>query len=279
MQDSAQTRRSSVQIPGLVIDTNILSQIHSAYLELRDEGNHSDISYTLEDFSGSSVRARNPDELTDRAEQLAPVLKSLTIEHRNGLSAGLRLNIRDSGTIDMEAYGSTAEFFFKAESVLEAAKKSKVDYWSPTRAIFFQFRNRIVSAIVAVLVISLAYLCFESWYYFYAKEVGVNIDQTLVPTGNSYFKQVESALKSSDVTVKIDTLLKAQLRSFSNVSVVLDRSKFILKILLFVFPFSVLALLGFVSTAKLYPRAYFALSEVPPLTKPLESSGFRQLVV
>ena len=84
-------------------------------------------------------------------------------------------------------------------------------YFSIDLIVSAEFRNLFSQKIILNLI----------GYSFYANNVGVDIDPNIIPKGNEYYIQVENALKSDDISEKINILLLAQLKSFTNVQDIL----------------------------------------------------------
>jgi hypothetical protein len=88
--------------------------------------------------------------------------------------------------------------------------------------------------------------------------VGVNIDPSLIPSGNTYFQEVEQALKSDSLSRKLDVLLMAQLRSFRNVQDVLDLLEGLIVFSLIALSIIAVSMLLLRVIARLYPLSFFA---------------------
>lgn len=95
-------------------------------------------------------------------------------------------------------------------------------------------------------------------YYFYAKNVGVNIDPTIIPDGNTFYQEVEKALKSDSLSRKIDVLLISNLKDFTNVQDILERQKRYIGILLFSLTIILIAFFVLKTFSNLYPLALYS---------------------
>lgn len=61
-------------------------------------------------------------------------------------------------------------------------------------------------------------LVFLLGYYLYALRVGVDVSSDLISSGMTYYQRVEEAIRSQDLTEKLNILLLSEFRGFMNVT-------------------------------------------------------------
>jgi len=123
---------------------------------------------------------------------------------------------------------------------------------------------RITKRIFEYLLIGVSLVLLAQIFYLsYAQRVGVDLkDSTILKNGNDYFNLVEDAIKSDSIAVKLDVLLLNELRGFTNVSVVIERTKFLITVLSISVVVILLAYLILILLRKRFPLVYYSLSEL-----------------
>ena len=110
----------------------------------------------------------------------------------------------------------------------------------------------------------------------YAKNAGVDIaDIGIVPDGNTYYKNVEDAIKDDDLNLKINTLLMGELKGFSNVTDIISRYTIYIR---YVSIATIIVLLLFIvirHISNLYPLTSFEIGdEIEKLKKIKRKENF-----
>ncbi|WP_153017958.1 hypothetical protein [Leptospira santarosai] len=88
-------------------------------------------------------------------------------------------------------------------------------------------RNRFLETIFGfIFFFSSIWFLFAFPAYIYASNSAVNIAKEIIPKGNAYFSEVEKAILSQSIELKLNVLLKGQLRGFINRDDAIESYKF-----------------------------------------------------
>ena len=162
------------------------------------------------------------------------------------------------GRITSSAFGGKPDFQFNVDRLERVIHECDPEYGWPIRLLVFrdwvkQFFSWSLAAVSLILLLLLA-------YYAYGRRVGVNVDPSIIPSGNAYFQDVERAIKSNDTNTKLNVLLEGQVwaSGFENIRDILQRTKW--KIALASLILVVLLILSFIRwrIVRLYPITFFA---------------------
>jgi hypothetical protein len=116
--------------------------------------------------------------------------------------------------------------------------------------------RRITAKLVFLITLCLTFLI---GYYIYAQFVGVNVDPQLIPHGMTYYQEVEKAINSSDISQKVNILLRGHYAHFTNLTDFSNKYRTLIGYLLT--SFIILFAFTWISRhlVKYYPRAFFAI--------------------
>lgn len=163
------------------------------------------------------------------------------------------------GEIVVSSYGPAKEFHFVSDGILRELKHCDPQYnWLVKLLAFSQTPRKLLSFFILPLSLMILFLIY---YYFYAVQIGVDVDPALLYQDNSYLHDVEQAIKSDDISTKIDTLLRGQLKGFTNVSEVLEDTKYMIGVLAITIMIIIVIVTSLRYFSKLYPRTFFAIGQ------------------
>ena len=244
--------------PGYVLDTKVLGRVVDAGRELVGE---SDVAVEIIAHTRSpkrqQLRFTSVDALQHHIDREVEVVHELDVEVRSGFETGMSASFGSEGDIAVKVFGAGNDFAFRADRVFRAAQQCVETYGWWIRSLAF---NQAVRGLVAVAALCAAgFLIANVGYYYYARSAGVNIDPNVLPPGNVHFRDVERALASDSLSVKLDVLLAGELRGFKNVTDIMARSRAGASVSGGMLAFFA-ASAGVLKVMRgLYPRAYFAL--------------------
>ncbi len=181
--------------------------------------------------------------------------KSLIFHYEAPQHSAVDVEFQDGGKILLTAFSPDFDFPFRIERLTRELLACDPGYnWFVRRFILDRLAARGLA--VAAVVISF-FLSSIIAYYFYAQSVGTDVDPTVIPRGNESFRKVADALKSGDVSQKLDALLVSQLRNFHNLQDVLLGLERAIMISLIIILLAGLLLYARRLVLRLYPNALF----------------------
>ncbi|MCJ7533627.1 MAG: hypothetical protein MUO64_21705 [Anaerolineales bacterium] len=247
-------------IEGYVIDCETLKRVDeiSRQAVTSVEGSeleHLQLAYWITTADEEMVKFENIDSLVAHLESEPIEVESISLQYITRDRAGISLVFQPEGEIELSAYSNALDFQFNIDRLTREVQKSDQKYgWFVRTFIFHSRAKRILGFVVLALS---WFLLLSIGYYLYALNVGVNIDAALVPSGNSYAKEVEAAIKSEDISRKLNVLLLAQLKGFVNVRDVLRRQEQYVVFSLVVMVIALALWWAFSFVARLYPLSFF----------------------
>lgn len=259
--DTSTTFSREVELIGYVLDEATLRRVDQyARASLRPDSSagatiDSDCAAITRD--GATLRFKSVDALLAHFETAKDLIEKLGLDYYAKDSGRISVFFDDDGTIRFTAYGPTPNTEFVAEGLTREIKNCDPHYHWLARFIAFSRRPQwwLATLLVPVSFLLIAFIA----YYFYASRVGVNVDQSLLYEGNTYYQDVERAISSKSIEEKLNILLKGQLKGFTNVSAVLANTQARIGTVVVVLIGMVLLLLALRSYAAAYPRAFFSL--------------------
>jgi len=248
-------------IPGYVVDSEILHRIDAIAREAvagTEDPRMADleVEYSVTTEAGVELKFETIDSLEARLNSEPKQLESVSLEYRVPLEVGISLVFESKGEIGLSAFGDAPDFQFNIDRLTRELRRCDQEYGWLVRTFVFPARVRMLLAMLLFPVSF--YLLFHIGYYLYALNVGVNIDPSLIPSGYTYFQEVEKALKSDSIARKLDVLLLAQLRDFKNVQDILEREERLVVLSLIALAIIVVLSALLRSIARLYPLSFFA---------------------
>jgi hypothetical protein len=248
------TSSRQLSLPGFVLDESNLRGIdQSARLAVTQTDTEARLrsQYAV---SYSSDKTHNFEDINSLIERLKTVpqgVETVSLRHTSTEDSGIEVTFSRTGEVNLSGFSQSPTFQFEFDRVFESVKNTIEPYGVFIRHFAFDKRIRSLLA-VAIIAASMALTVFTT-FYFYAKSVGVNIEDTsMIPTGNEYAKRLAEALRSTDINKKLDALLIERLAGFENVRDVLNSLGRDIKIDLLL----IAILVGFLLVRKLFIRLY-----------------------
>ncbi|HEV7680766.1 MAG TPA: hypothetical protein VGO68_01490, partial [Pyrinomonadaceae bacterium] len=171
-------------------------------------------------------------------------------------ASGINIVFEQNGEIRRSAYGREPDFQFNVDRLDTVIRECDPDYAWPIRTLVFRdFVKKLFTWLLAVVsLILLGQLAF----YAYGRKVGVNVDPAIIPSGYSYYQDVERAIKSNDTNTKLNVLLQGQVQGFENIRDILDATKW--RIAFLSIALIIVAALNLIrrGIVRLYPLSCFA---------------------
>lgn len=264
-------------IPGYVLNKEILERVDTiANQAVRGSTESSNVQtiYWIKVTDKDMRRFETLNDLLQHLDSEPLDISSISLQHIVPVHAGINLQFQRDGTIDSSAYSNSVDFQFNMDRLSREIKRCDQDYNWFIRTVVLKYP---ISRIIGMLVVLFSiFLLSDVGYYFYAQNAGVNVDPSLIPSGNEHYQKVEEAIKSKDISQKMNILLSAQLRNFKNVKeILIEQQKRIHYIIIGII---VTTILYFITKFfnNLYPLAYFAFT--PQLQRLSEINRKREIV-
>jgi hypothetical protein len=258
-----------MDFPGYVVAEDCLNQIDSisstAVTPSHDDDDDTDdgpprptlTSYAATFTASSRIVFTSLESLLDHARKQPDELRELNLRYLCQNEAGINLAFRRNGRIELSAYSREIDFQFHLDRIRNELLALKPDYALPIRMfVFSPWARRLAFASASLL--SMVVFCLLA-YFLLAKQIGVNVDPKLLTPGMGFAQDIERAIKSPDLENKLNTLLRTQLRGFSNVSDVFIRVRAQLFYATFFLCLSFIIIFILRRLRFLYPRAFFAV--------------------
>lgn len=260
--DLATKVSKTISMPGYVINKGILLKVDEIAINTvkTDSDSDPEVFYTLRDEDHCEIQITNLSDIDQLRENTEKKISSVTLKYEVVKQAGLTISFQDDGDVEVSGYSQAVDFDYRIDQIIRELKICKQDYnWLESNFAVSGKLKRLLLKLLSLLFFSLVAL---SLYMFYAKGVGVDIsDARLVPEGNAYYQEVENAIKGGDVTKKLDTLLMAQLKGFSNVTDIIARTSVQIKYVSIATIIVLILFLAVKNISNLYPLAYFELGD------------------
>lgn len=251
-----------LELTGYVIDSDQLENLDAACKEtIKYEHGETGATttYWIKKSDKEGLEFDDYSSFNDYLSSNPIKIDSISMKYLSFPGTGLSLLFQPRGEIEVSGYSNLPDFQFNIDRIINDIEGSYDDYNWPVRN--FIFNRRIKNAMTTILMGLSIMLFLSIGYLFYARSVGVNIDPSLIPSGNTYFQQLEEVLNSGDTNDKLDILLVAQLRNFSNVEEIIIRQERFISILVFSIIVLLIIYICLRLISNLYPRSFFAVGK------------------
>lgn len=199
------------------------------------------------------------DVLIAHIEKEGYVIKSMELQYRVTNHSGINISFEKDGKIELSAFSNRIDFQFNIDKLRREIKAISSEYSWPVRKL-------VIANVFSIILIGIIFLISISVLldvsnYMLAKRIGVNVDPSLLSSGNMYYQDVEKALGSESEKYKLDILLKGQFKQFVNASDYIDSKVSSIRngIISVLFCFIVLILT--IIFRKLYPLSFFSFGK------------------
>lgn len=212
----------SFYLPGYVLDEQLLKRIDdSAQRLLVGRGSEEGINknYNITDKRRVAITFNSLGALLEYLDSELFEAESINLTYSSRQDADVQVDFMQGGIIRLLAYSKSPDFNFNVQRLKGEIERCGQSYSFAIKA--FIFSGKTIKLLKSAIFYLSIFLLANIVFYIYARSTGVDIDPSILPSGNAYFAQVEQAIKSEDLTNKLNVLLMGHLRYFTNVSDIL----------------------------------------------------------
>jgi hypothetical protein len=220
MEERRSTRVSrEINVSAYVVDEQalrLIDEIASRAVADPDSDRPIMTRYSIATKGRETIDHESLDDLVKHLSRAPDNIRSLTLNYTRLRKSGIEVVFSTEGDIRVSGFSNSEDFEFNVNQLQEVLLTLREDYSWPVKMLVFKpgIRNTVNFFLPLLSVLLLA----NAVFYVHATRVGVNIDPTLIPRGNEYFRKIADALKSNDSNQKLNALLLSQLTGFTNVS-------------------------------------------------------------
>jgi hypothetical protein len=249
---------SSLKMTGYVLDQESLEKIDGISKELV-AGADTKCTYEMRCSSATSggqvFSFSTLDNLLPRLAAEASRVENLSLRYSSGRTAGINAVFNSDGLVRTKAFSHLPDLQFDLDRLARQIRECDQQYSWPVRTfVLSRLPRRLVRISIGFLFV---FLLFGLGFYFYARSVGVNIDPSLIPPGETIANRVEEAIKSNDVNQKLNILLMHNLYGFTNVKDILKQWRTAIAWISISLAVAIICAFALRLFAGLYPSAYF----------------------
>lgn len=260
IDDTRSTFSRELKLLGYVVDEPALRRVDAYSTQALAKELEADANITQSCVASTknegSAKFESVDALIAHFAESREIIKDLRIDYQTAKQR-IEVFFDGDGTIKFSAYGPAPEFHFVAEGLDRVLKQCDPDYhWLARMIAFSRKPRRLLAFFIPLLSVV---LLSQSFYYFYATRIGVDINPALLYEDNTYYQDVERAIESPSLEDKLDTLLKGELKGFTNVTQVLETTQLVIGALVAALVVLGLGIAALRSFSNAYPRAFFAI--------------------
>lgn len=245
-------------IPGYILDSNTLGKINENSLGIVNKHKKRkkiEKAFWITNQQGEVIKFDTFEKFFSFANSEKDTFLGVTLKYIVVGEVGISIEFTNKGKIELSAYGNAIDFQFDIDQLIREIQKCDQEYNGFIKNFIIK---RDLSRLFVLLISLISFLLLYSiGFYFYASNVGVNINPNVIPNGNEYFKQVERAIQSDDLSEKLNVLLTSQLKGFANVQDILQRTQTFSVFLLTSLAIAIILFFLFKYIKKLYPLAFF----------------------
>jgi hypothetical protein len=264
MSDQDSTRSTftrSIELAAYLIDEPFLKGVDTFVREscsgLSDGSKPLSLSCMVQTTDDGSCTFNSIDELLSHFARSRELIRELRLDYRAERGERIEITFPPQKVVDFSAYGDSPKFHFLADGLARELRRSDANFHWLARTLAF---SRVPRRILASLIPLVSWLLLLAvGYYFHAKKVGVDVDPKLLYDDNTYYQDVERAIKSESTDEKLNILLRGELKNFRNVTVVIGQIKRQIAVLSIALLLIAAGLLAIRSISSAYPRSFFAI--------------------
>lgn len=248
----------TIQMIEFVLEGNILERVDEIAKQSIDNEDKQVTVFSITTKDDEILKFDSFENFLDRANSEPRDVSSISLQYITPSNAGISIIFSQKGYVELSAYSNALDFQFNIDRLTRELRRCEQEYnWFVKT---FILKTKLSQLLLALIFAFSFFLLSSIGYYFYALNVGVNIDPTIIPSGNEYFQQVEDAIRSDDLAQKIDVLLLAELKGFKNVQDILIRQQKLITYSLIILIITAILYLLLDFVRKLYPPGFFAFT-------------------
>lgn len=261
---------------GFLVKPEHLRRLHSVLAECplfesgAEDDERSPVRYHASLGDGTVVELRNLDEVLAHPNTSPKVIEGLRIGRIGPEGGKIEIEFARSGLVTVDTCGTP----YLVDGVLHSAQQhirsSDVQFSWFIRLFVIDRRFRRLAAFLASWIgVAISLLVFV---FLYASNSGVDVNEELIPTGMTYYQEVETAIRSNDLYRKLDVLLLGQFRSFRNATDVVQSSR--TGIIACLVSFLILGVSSWIlrHLTQFYPISFFAIGHQTEILERLVKS-------
>lgn len=212
-------------IDGYVVKPEHLQRLHSIITDCElfqgDSSTDRNCIVTYRAFleDGSVFQFRSIEEVLSHPNTPPEVIEGLRISALGEGDEKIEVELDNSGEVVIDACGPPHVVEGVVHTIGQHLRALDQQFSWFVKSFVLNSRPRRLAARLAVQATLM--LVFLLGYYFYALKVGVDVSSDLISPGMTYYQSVEAAIRSQDLTEKLNVLLLGNFRGFMNVTDVL----------------------------------------------------------
>lgn len=194
------------------------------------------------------------------------------VEKKNNIMTNLQISINMEdifqlkieydllGFITLNGVGQSEIFIFYMKEIEKGILALQPNSSSWEKLFLNDMFNLFVNTFSTVFFIAMvSIISFNTFYFFKAKKIGINISEALFYQNNEFMLEAERAINSDDLQLKLDTILKSQLSvlGYTNSNIFIEKRIIYIKIFSIVTFSYLVVLLIFKRLSKFYFGGYF----------------------
>jgi len=213
-------------VDGFVVKPEHLRQLHALVTDcevFKNSSQNSPVKYRALLENGNVVQFRDLDEILNYPNTSPEVIEGLRISRLGAGEQKVEIELDSSGSVRIDACGSPHIVEAVVHTISQYLRAVDQQFsWFARIFVLDRRPRRLATMLAAWASLTLVFLI---GYYIYALNTGVDVSADMLPSGMTYYQQVEEAIQSQDMAEKLNVLLLGQFRYFTNVTDVLQRTR------------------------------------------------------
>lgn len=208
--------------------------------------------------NGSTVTSADISELIKELEASLNRIEKIRLEYRISSLSEYRISILSSAGFSIVGFGPSETFKYYMTEIEDNLCEVQPSQGSLTKLLFSKPNATVLSWLIfAILAISLVIAISSGLLLSVAYSIGVNIDKSHIPSGNDIFREIDSAITSDDLSVKLNALLRDKLTGFTNVDDFIGGALHTVRLSAVIFGLTAVLLVIFRKVSAFYRKTYF----------------------
>ena len=249
-------------MPGYVLNSDILTKIDGiAVNSIKiEDSSEPEVFYSVRNSKDNEKLFKSPSDIDQLFKNPSDEIIEITSKYEISNKVGLTIAFYDKGKVEISGYSQASDFEYRIDQIVRELKRCEQDYnWLEAN---FAINSKVKKILFETLLVLFIILVIFFIYVAYAQNVGIDIaDIGIVPDGNTYYKNIEDAIKGDDLNLKINTLLMGELKGFSNVTDIISRYTIYIRYI------SIATIIVFIlfivvrNVSNLYPLTFFEIGD------------------